>query len=385
MHRDCPIPMDPRLRNLTIKPFHGCSHHCPYCDSRQEFFRESREATLGLEDWAQVFVEADELGTEYLDISGGEPTLYKALGALIWEARRYGWYVSLNSTGFRVAEMLDELVRVCLNQIIISILSVQESVHDGIRRTPGSWREAIRAMECLRGTPLRLILHIMINRANFRELPELIDFAFARGANGLALVYPENDQLARNLLLSETEIREFRQQILPRVQDRYAVHRPRSDRSHENLANLFAAHGVRGDFSTGQYWFDAEEIGQKCDKPTTFALIYSNGNVLPCNAIEYTHAPIVGNVLRQGLREIWQGPEQQEFRRSRMGFCQWCPIQRHTGAAVTSVDNPPYAAPVVRHVPANLPTERPAVPDGHLTRRIQRRVARASQAATQSR
>jgi MoaA/NifB/PqqE/SkfB family radical SAM enzyme len=367
--------MKAALRHLTIKPFHYCSHNCPYCDSRQELFQESSEASLGLEDWARVFAEADDLGCEYLDISGGEPTLYKALPALIWEAKRRGWYVSINSTGMRVPELLSALEAVCLDQIIISMISLDAACHDAVRRTSGSWNLARKALEVLRGSSLRLIIHLIVCRHNFRELPDWIDFAFNVGANGLALVYPENDQDAHHLLLSDDQIRSFQREILPECLRRYEAYYPSAERSHSNLAALYEGHGVGGDFSRGLYWNDPDTIRSLCDKPTSFALIYANGNVLPCNAVEYTHAPMVGNVIADSLIDLWHGPAWERFRQERMRFCQWCPIKRHTGIAIRTRDNPPYAAPVVRHVPERLPQNRPDAPAPLLRTRVSPRTS----------
>lgn len=365
--------MSPGLRHLTIKPFHGCSHHCPYCDSRQELFRQSRDATLGLEDWAGVLRDANDLGVEYLDISGGEPTLYGALPALIWEAKRYGWYVSINSTGFRVPELLDRLLEVCLDQVIVSLVSLDEATHDAVRQTPGSWRDAVRAMRAIRETPLRLIVHYIVHRHNYAELPALFDFAHAEGAHGVALVYPENDAQDRHLLLSADDVEHFRSVVRPAAERQYRQRFPQALSSQRQLAGLYGADLSAADYAAGRYWPDLAEIHQRCDKPLMFALIYANGDVLPCNAVEYTHSPVVGNVLRDRLPAIWQGDAWNRFRQERMPFCGSCPIKRHTGVGIRSEANPPYTAPVIRQVPPGLPAERPAVPPAWQQTRVPRR------------
>jgi len=356
-------PQHPSLRHLTIKPHHGCRYNCPYCKSRRDLFRKSGGIRLGLDDWAGVFADADRLGCQYLDISGGEPTLYRLLPGLVWEAKRRGWFVSLNSSGYGIPAALDALAAACLDQVIISLLSIDAARHDSARGAQGSWQTALRAMDRVASSGMRLIIHLIVNRHNYAELPLLIDFAFARGAAGLALVYPEDDGESRHLLMTAAEILRFRAEVLPECLRRYASHRPIPDASHANLAGLFAMHGVSGDFSAGRYWTDIEDAHRCCLKPESFALIYANGDVLPCNGVEYSHRPIAGNVLRQSLGEIWTGPEYAAFRESRMAFCRLCPSSHHTGIAVHRADNPPYAAPVVRRIPEALPVARPAAQD----------------------
>ena len=103
----------PSLKHLTIKPINHCNLACPYCESRQEHFELTRECIVGIEDWKRVFDEADDLGTEYLDISGGEPSLYTGLDALVWMAKAKGWFVSINSTGVGITNrVVDKLQNV---------------------------------------------------------------------------------------------------------------------------------------------------------------------------------------------------------------------------------------------------------------------------------
>jgi len=180
--------VSPRLRHLTIKPVHGCRYNCPYCASRKELFRRSRQAVLRWQDWAAVFEDADGLGCEYLDISGGEPTLNRDLPDLVWEGKRRGWFVSLNSTGFGIPDALDALIRVCLDQVIVSLISLDPGRHDSLRQAPGSWQVAGRAIRLIAASPLRLIIHLIVNRHNYRELPDLIEFAFAHRASGVSLI-----------------------------------------------------------------------------------------------------------------------------------------------------------------------------------------------------
>lgn len=208
--------MPAALRHLTIKPTHRCMHRCPYCDSRRQLLRMSHDVVLGVDDWRQVFAQADELGTEYLDISGGEPVLDAALPALVWEGKRRGWFVSLNSTGWGLPGTIDELVRVCLDQVVLSLMSLDPARHDAARGTPGSWTHFRRAVECLRGRPVRLVLHFILARQNHGELPELIDFAFANGASAVALAYPECDSANRRLLMSADDVAVFAGKFSPK-------------------------------------------------------------------------------------------------------------------------------------------------------------------------
>lgn len=354
------------LSHLTIKPIHNCFHRCPYCISRYQLLKNSSDVMLGVEDWARVFSEADRLGVEYLDISGGEPILYKGLIAIIWEAKRHGWFVSLNSSGWNLANIQEELINVSLDQVVISIVSLKPKLQDKLRCRNGSSKKLIESLKLLKTKSIRLILHFLINKYNYTELPDLIDFSFSNKANGLSLIYPEDDHVSKNLLMNDSEISHFKSEILPESLKRYQSYRPKLDISHQNLSSLFENNENNKIYSQGKYWKNMSQVLSNCTRPNMFMLIYPNGNVLPCNGVEYSHVPIVGNVLRQNLQDIFYGNGYNDFRNKRVEYCINCPVKCHTGIAIKTADNPPYAAPVIRKVPENLPQERPLVPKKYL-------------------
>ncbi|WP_291124901.1 glycosyltransferase [Flavobacterium sp. UBA6031] len=359
------------LKHLTIKPITHCNLSCPYCDSRQEHFDLTRECVVGVDDWNRVFEEADDLGTEYLDISGGEPTLYPALDALIWMAKKKGWYVSINSTGTGINEkFVQKISEVCLDQVIISLMSIHGEKHDQIRGKKGSFQEAITSIQFLTRANIRVVIHFILSKQNYKELPKLIDFCKTWSVSSLALIHPENDHERQYILMQENHINDFKTNIIPTVLNSYNQYFSNRENDISNLKSLFSGHNAKADFTKGDYWESFEEIKEKCDKPNSFALIYSNGDVMPCNAIEYTKEPIVGNILRDSLKDIWHGLRYHEFRKCRTSYCLKCPVKRHTGVSINRVDNPPYTAAVIKTIPTILSQVRPFVKKPLLNTRI---------------
>ncbi|CAM5672764.1 PqqA peptide cyclase [Streptomyces avidinii] len=350
----------PTLKYLTIKPNIHCTSDCPYCSSRQMLFQASKDVRLGVDDWARVIGEADGLGASYLDISGGEPTIYAGLAAVVWEAKRLGWFVSINTTGFQLEQQTDELASAGLDQACISIMSLDPETHNKLRTSRDGWQRMFAGIRAVAESPLRLVLHFILSRQNFRELPDVISFAFENGANSLAFVYPENDHIDRSLLMTRDDISEFQEKVLPEATKRYRE----LGLFDEEFPVMFPDDLVGADYALGKYWASVEEAHARCDKPDTFLLVYPNGSVLPCNGIEYAHEPIIGNVLRQSLREVWSGESMEGFRDGRIPYCEHCPIKRHCSVSVATTNNPPYYADVVKRVPGLLAPARPAVRRG---------------------
>ena len=318
--------MTPSLRYMTIKPVAACLLSCPYCSGRQ-LLRSRKGPRLQIEDWQRVFAEAAALGTEYLDISGGEPSLYADLLALVWHARRHGWFVSLNSSGQGLSpDLIRELRRVCLNQIVVSLISLDHSTNDTLRGRDGALSDAMEVIRWSRAESIRVVIHFILGRPGIRSLPDLVDLAFDLDVNSLALIYPENDHEQRLLLLDESELEDVVQTVIPEAITRYYTRAPGRDTDAARIASLFDAQGQGCDFTTGQYWSGLEAGRVDCRKPYEFTLIYPNGDVLPCNGIEYAGEPIVGNVLQQPLKDIFHGPGYEAFRATRTPLLPHLPV-----------------------------------------------------------
>lgn len=314
-------------------------------------FKASSQRRLGVEDWARVFREANELGVSYLDVSGGEPTIYPELERLIWEAKKLGWYTSLNSTGFQMAKIIEAMERVGLDKVCVSLMSLDRSLNNEIRGGKDTYSETMDGIDALSKSKIDLALHFIVSRLNFREFPDVVDFAFDKRAASLACVYPENDHEERFLLMNNADIQEFLTNIVPSASERY-----RKRRAHnEEFPALFDGHGSGADFSKGKYWKNHQQVTDACDKPLNFLLIYPNGDVLPCNGIEYTHQPIIGNVLEKSLSEIWFGDLMERFRDERISYCINCPIKKHSGVSISRATIPPYSEPAIKKIPNSMP------------------------------
>src|SRR5258705_1644869 len=108
------------LKQFVLKPMVYCYHRCPYCDLRQDYYRDmvaDRKQALQIlprDDGARMpnpghmppdlalrtIDEAVALGMEELQLSGGDPLLYPHLVEVIRAAKRHpGVFVLMNSVG----------------------------------------------------------------------------------------------------------------------------------------------------------------------------------------------------------------------------------------------------------------------------------------------
>jgi MoaA/NifB/PqqE/SkfB family radical SAM enzyme len=291
--------------------------------------RENRQ--LSLEQWKTIIGDAAFLGAKDLHISGGEPTLYENLVDLIREGKKYGMHVSMMSNGSSNGESyLEELIKAGLDEICISLYSHQAEVHDKFRRSKNLWNKAtetVRILARLGEEYPRFSLGTMsiIMKENYRALDKLIEFHRNLGAHGVGLSYLEGDFEKRNLLTKE-EIMELKNTVIPRAIHYCDSLDPRiKDISINILRGLYSDQaGSLEDLAQGIYWKH-----NYCEQSEGFALVWSNGVVVPCFMCEYTTEPVMGNVFKDSLKDLWKTDKWNTFRRNLHGKCNLCPMNLH--------------------------------------------------------
>lgn len=304
------------------------------------------EGRLTLDHFKQLFFEASRLGADSLHISGGEPTLYPNLIELIREGKRYGWFVILNSNGSEMdSDMASELLEAGLNAVILSIHSAKPEVHDSMRRRKGMWGKVIRSIELMGEAKRRinpnfiLMTQTIVTRQNYLDLHNTLDLVCQMVVDAHAFSYLEGDFEGKQLL-SEDEILSFKRNIIPKMLqrlDRFPFKSFIPSASSGQALKYAAKRRVEKffderrvalkDYARGIYQ-DAEAVSS-CNAPNVFAMVLPNGDVHPCNMVEYVHEPVVGNILEESLTSIWYGDKFNEFRKNRFEWCRFCPTRLH--------------------------------------------------------
>jgi len=323
------------LRELVIKPTLACTANCPTCSLRRLLHAGVRkEPALGLDDWRQVLEDAVALGARQLTISGGEPTLYGHLAELVGAGTRLGLRVRVNSNGSLITEAYARsLLDAGLDAMCISLYASNPERMAAMRGNATLWKKATDAIRMLaaleRDYPaFEIRSQTILSRENLAELPALLALHASLGSRHVTLSYLEGDFDRQHLPRAE-DVARFRKDVLPEALRVCRAQGPLAGRlAARNVGRLLSpALLAADDWASGRYW--SREQG--CGVPSRQALILANGDVHPCNIVEYTHEPVVGNVRRQPLTEVWNGAAWRGFRAGRHERCSQCPINRHTG------------------------------------------------------
>ena len=349
--------MPRKLKQFVLKPTVFCYHRCPYCDPRQDYYRDmvaDRKKTLPLAagpgarrpnpghmplDMAlRTIDEAAALGMEELQLSGGDPLLYPHLIEVIRAARKHpGVFVLMNSVGTGItAGKAREIIGAGLGAWNFSVDTLDPALYEQLRGIRGALPAIMDAIDVVReagaGFPgFRFNYMTVITRQNFRGLPELLAHCVDAGAASVYLMNVYGDTAGKSLL-TEAEIREFRDQTVPQMlavlKDKNTAPVVQSN-AVQVLGSFFSPETPDSAYAQGTYWPGKETVRKACHVPDNYSLIEPDGRVLPCCLVEIAHQGEVGNVSGTPLAEVWAGEEFERFRRDRIPFCQQCSSPRN--------------------------------------------------------
>jgi Fe-coproporphyrin III synthase len=169
---------------LIFYPTSRCNSRCISCD----WWKQSGADDLTLDEIAQIAEELPPLGTRVVAFSGGEPLLRHDVldAASIFRAR--GLSLQLLTSGVLLERLADGVAR-HFSRVFVSLDAASDRLYEEIRGI-----NALGAVERGIARLRRLAPHVpvtaraTIHRANFRELPRLIDHAKMLGIDGISFL-----------------------------------------------------------------------------------------------------------------------------------------------------------------------------------------------------
>lgn len=160
------------LLNLMLELTYACDLRCSFCYND----RTRRGRPLTLEKYRELLADARRLGSLYLTLTGGEPTLHKDFFSIGQFAKEQGYSIRIKSHG---AYPDGGIIRKIKSEIDpfgmdISIHGADAATHDALTRVPGSFDRLIKNLEMLNRVGLRTSLRCVITRLNQWQLEEIL-------------------------------------------------------------------------------------------------------------------------------------------------------------------------------------------------------------------
>ena len=323
-----------KLRKIVIKITLKCIANCIACKMRREKYEEiirTKEKAMQLTDYEKLLNNAKEIGLERVTLSGGEPTICKDCIALINIIKNKGLYCMVNTNGFNLGNIADQIAASGVDEIIVSLDSLQSDVHNRLRRCQGLWERAVESIKKLnllrekKQSKLKITIRSILTKYFIIDLDKLIDFALLFNIDSWQLDYVEADYEHRLLLPSENDIQTWRRYILPVTIQKIKSSRYAPEQKSRLIASfrkLFYFSGIIDkDISQGIYHRNTA----LCDYPECFALIYPNGDVWPCIGLDYRRDCLMGNLFVGDIKSIFNSERYYNFRKKGTEWCRYCP------------------------------------------------------------
>lgn len=291
---------------------------------------------LKIEDYEYILGSLKELGTEKICISGGEPLLYKNLTELIKLSSKLGMATSLNTNGWLLDKNIaSNLFKNGLVEINLSI-DFPNIYHDKFRGIKGLLEKIKSTIPEINKLDIDYILNIrmVLMKNNFKDIFGMMDLVKELRADIFSIDLLENNFNDKDLLLNAEDIVIFNKKIKPKIIERLKKVNFENDELKEiAIKQINSMYDIKfnsyKNFQNGLYWAN-NNIQRKCKIPYNFLIIEGDGSVLPCNSVEYTRNPIVGNLFRNNIKDIWESIEFNNFRENRFEFCRKCPMNMST-------------------------------------------------------
>jgi MoaA/NifB/PqqE/SkfB family radical SAM enzyme len=277
----------------------ACNLACAHCSMNRPLPDELTHAQRL--EMARRLAASDVWGVSLI---GGEPLLVDGLFEYARILKAGGKRVFLGTSGDRLGRFVDPVFEAGLDVITISIEGADAEAHDAFRRRAGLFARIVEATDRIRarrpGDRPQLQVRCTINRLNFREIGEVIEFWRGHVDNVLVQVVQDN--------------------CLHQVRDRSCLFQP-DDRP--EFERVYADLRARYPFLAGAYYdllprfiFEPEalyaDIGFRCLLvPATSIILEANGRVKLCHGRKDSD---LGSLVESSLEDLWRSKRAAEAR-----------------------------------------------------------------------
>lgn len=191
------------LDRMTVLVTHRCNLGCAYCNgphlTRLTGDRDRKETMLRRDltvaSFKRLVAEVIRRGTiRHIHFTGGEATLNKDLPEFTHIATQHGILTSITTNGTAPPEMYEELLRLGMTEIRVSIDTWNPTAFDEIVKSRNAWDKTVASITAItraRDTAfpkMFLCLNACVFPANFADLERTLAFLVSLNPNDIKLL-----------------------------------------------------------------------------------------------------------------------------------------------------------------------------------------------------
>ena len=165
---------------VSFELTHACNLACLHCFNPSH--RAHHEMTTP--EVCEILDDLAELGTLYLNLTGGEALARPDLPEILSHARTIGMHVCLLTNATLVdGTVVSRLTAAPPDRIHVSLYGATAAVYDRVTRCPGGFGQFLAGFRLLRGTGIPLRLTSVILRENAHQVEAMRDLSHELGAH----------------------------------------------------------------------------------------------------------------------------------------------------------------------------------------------------------
>lgn len=158
------------------------------------------------------------LGVEEIAFSGGEPLLWQQLHKAVRKCSDGGMATSVYTSGNvdQCAGMISSLKENGVRRVVFSLFAATQDPHDWITRRKGSFNKTLSGVDAAQEAGLKVELHFVPMRRNYRQLPQVVELAREKHLNRVSVLrfVPQGrGAVDPSMALTHAENLELRQMI----------------------------------------------------------------------------------------------------------------------------------------------------------------------------
>lgn len=278
-----------------------CNFSCQQCS----IWKKQLKKELTTNEWVKIIKKIiKELNIRVIKFTGGEPLLRNDIFQLIEFCKKNKIFIGMSTNGYLINKRnAERLKKAGLNEVFISLDSIEEQKHDNLRRKKCSYKKAISALNLLKDSNIFVGIATVITNQNINELLNLVHFA---KQNKLDSIFFQ--PLYQNFGKKHDPKWYLKSKLLPKYDKRLV-------KSIDSLIEYQKKKGLIGNniqqLEAFQQYFKnpGKRIPKACKTGTTDIAIDPYGNMLLC----FNLKPI-GNLLENHPLELWSSNEAKKRR-----------------------------------------------------------------------
>lgn len=179
----------PQTNKIDLKLGYACERQCHFCvqgDLRRRFPKPKSSAEL------TAALREGRARSDYVVFTGGEPTHYPWLPALVRCARLLGYRrIQVQTNGRRFADpaYCRELIRAGANEFAPSLHGSTAGLHDFLTDAPGSFEKTWGGIVNLLGLGQYVLTNTVVTSRNYADLPALAALLAGAGVRHIQFAF----------------------------------------------------------------------------------------------------------------------------------------------------------------------------------------------------